>query len=324
MNDAYIKNLAFKYFEGNISPQEADALFAFIQESGENLSLFRNWENEWTLNTENNPQLNQNWEAFKNKNLTRENIHTSVPTRKNFRTYFSVAGIALLLLMMGIGTFYLTQNTEPEQFYTMEVPYGQKSKITLSDGSIVWLNAGTTFKYSNKFNKKNRKVQLVGEGYFEIAKSHKEFVVQTAGYDIVVKGTKFNVTSYPEDHCSSTSLFEGSVQLRKNNAVLQLEPGDHISLDFKSNIFTRTKHSSENARMWTENHLEYENIRLEDLLRRLSREYNQKIVLSNADFKDEVFSISIRNEEKITDVLEAITKTVPLKITINNDTIKLM
>ena len=90
----------------------------------------------------------------------------------------------------------------------------RKSKVVLSDGTVVWLNAGSTLKYSNKFNTANRKVELNGE---DILKSQRRreatFIVQTHGYDVVVKGTKFDVSAYADDPFISTTLLEGSVEL---------------------------------------------------------------------------------------------------------------
>lgn len=64
--------------------------------------------------------------------------------------------------------YYQIQNNEA--YFENEVPYGEKSKIILADGSTVWLNSGSTLKYSTNFNNKNRSVILDGEGYFEITK----------------------------------------------------------------------------------------------------------------------------------------------------------
>lgn len=71
----------------------------------------------------------------------------------------------------------------------------------LTDGTVVWLNAGSTLRYADNFNAKNRVVELEGEAYFEVEKQSDKtpFLVKTGCYDVVVKGTKFNVTSYPED-----------------------------------------------------------------------------------------------------------------------------
>ena len=116
---------------------------------------------------------------------------------------FSV--VAIILLICGISSlFFLWQSegrvsevVEEYREYVVEVPDGAKSKITFPDGSIVWLNAGSKVKYDSNFAKASRKVELTGEGYFEVSKNKElPFVVSTGKLSVKVLGTKFNLKSY--------------------------------------------------------------------------------------------------------------------------------
>lgn len=135
---------------------------------------------------------------------------------------FSV--VAIILLICGISSlFFLWQSegrvsevVEEYREYVVEVPDGAKSKITFPDGSIVWLNAGSKVKYDSNFAKASRKVELTGEGYFEVSKNKElPFVVSTGKLSVKVLGTKFNLKSYEEDSELKVTLKEGAGESRR-------------------------------------------------------------------------------------------------------------
>lgn len=319
-----IKEIAFKYFNGNMTTDEAALLFTHIEESEENKSIFKHWENEWFSTIEHSALLNETWDAFDNARESDENIRSLIPVGKMRNSYLMIAAsVALLIIGSVLGAIYWYGEGSAETFYTMETPYGQKSKITLADGSIVWLNSGSKLTYSDKFGKKHREVQLQGEGYFEVQKNKKEFIVKTARYSIAVKGTKFNVSAYSDDAYSSTTLLEGKVNLFRNQRIININPGETLRLNLSSNTFTRTNSGASNAKAWTNDRIQYDNIGFAELLKKLSRAYNQPIVLMNEGIKNQHFSISIRNKQSLQEVLAAIGKTVPINIKNENDTIKI-
>ena len=105
-----------------------------------------------------------------------------------------------LILFVAVGRREFQKLWEEYREYVVEVPDGAKSKITFPDGSIVWLNAGSKVKYDSNFAKASRKVELTGEGYFEVSKNKElPFVVSTGKLSVKVLGTKFNLKSYEED-----------------------------------------------------------------------------------------------------------------------------
>ena len=141
-----------------------------------------------------------------------------------------------------LGIWNIASLSTTEDYFVFEAPYGEKSKMTLADGTVVWLNAGSILKYSDKFNERNRKVILSGEAYFEVTKKEKaEFTVQTCGYDVVVKGTKFDVSAYPEDSVVTTALIEGVVEIHRGEQRMEMIPGEFVKLDMATGKITRTR-----------------------------------------------------------------------------------
>ncbi|NGM65759.1 FecR family protein [Sphingobacterium sp. SGR-19] len=112
---------------------------------------------------------------------------------------------------------------------TVQVPKGGKYSVTLSDGTTVWLNAQSTLVYPLVFDKRYRKVKLVGEGYFQVASvmdnnGRVPFEVLCEDQKILVTGTAFNVSAYPDDTHAVTTLVEGAVRIETENRSVHLKP----------------------------------------------------------------------------------------------------
>lgn len=100
------------------------------------------------------------------------------------------------------------------------VSYGKRSELTLSDGTKVWLNAGSRMAFPQNFNKTTRDVFIQGEAYFEVAHNSKQpFIVHINDMQVKVLGTRFNVSGYMEDNIITTTLLEGSVEIQKRNNI---------------------------------------------------------------------------------------------------------
>ena len=107
----------------------------------------------------------------------------------------------------------------PNVMNQLVIPYGNQSKLILSDNTVVWLNAGSRLVYPTFFSGKTREVLLFGEAFFEVSKNaDKPFIVKTSDIEIKVLGTQFNVSAYAEDKVIQTVLKEGSVAIHQNNA----------------------------------------------------------------------------------------------------------
>jgi transmembrane sensor len=150
---------------------------------------------------------------------------TKQPQVKKSNTFFLhkrklllAAGLVFAILISAY--FILTQSqhtnqVKEEQISSVITKYGNKTKVSLPDGSQVWLNAGSKLDYNNgSFNQTLREVKLSGEAYFDIAhKDGKPFIVRSGNMRIRVLGTKFNVKAYPEEQNIETSLIKGSVEI---------------------------------------------------------------------------------------------------------------
>lgn len=190
---------------------------------------------------------------------------------------------------------------------TIETPRGGQYQVLLPDGSHVWLNAASKLVYPVSFDKKgSRKVQLSGEGYFEIAKDPAHpFIVKTAMQEVRVLGTHFNISSYQEEPGIRTTLLEGSVQIEteKGRNVL-LKPGEQ-SLNHQQQIEVRPA-DLEAVMAWKNGDFVFKKESLAGLMRQISRWYDVEVTYMDERSKDVILSGYISRSRKISAVLERI------------------
>lgn len=306
-----IHQLAIRYFNGTITREEEHTLQQFLAGGEENCGLFREWEDEWTVSHIDNADTQNAWETLLGRiNAEKEKSKATV----NWRSVLFRA--AMLLIVVG-SVAYAVMARQKEQYYICKAPDGNKTEIILPDSTHVWLNAGSSLKYSSRFNDDNRNVSLEGEAYFEVTHhDNKKFTVKTDNYDVVVKGTKFDVASYQSDPVSMVSLVKGSVELAYEKGVIDMKPGERVVLDKNTGEFTKEKYTDD-SRAWIDNRTELDNISLIDLARVLSRQYDVKIHVQSARLANTHFAVSLRNKETIMDVLDALQMIEPMKITRN-------
>ncbi|NGM62133.1 FecR family protein [Sphingobacterium sp. SGG-5] len=316
-NKTDIRTLAIQYFEGQIAKQDEKVLFDYIDQSPHHNALFRQWEKEWKRTNKSSRDTDQAWAMLQNKIRTQEAIRPLLAKRKKSSWKKIAAVAAILTVLFGVSLLLWKYRSLPaEKYIVFEAPYGGKSKIILSDSTVVWLNAGSVLTYSDHFDVSDRRVKLDGEGYFEVTKQpeNKLFTVETRGYNVVVRGTKFNVSAYPDDSFITTTLIEGAVDLDYQNQLIRMTPGESTKLDWVTQKINTVKVDPGPSNAWVEDRLEFDNMTLEEIVKKLSRQYNVNIHLSSQKVKATRFRISLRNKETIDEVLFALKEVVPISI----------
>jgi ferric-dicitrate binding protein FerR (iron transport regulator) len=177
----------------------------------------------------------------------------------------------------------IINNIEPTKISQLVIPHGSSSKVVLNDGSVVWLNAGSSLVYPSVFSNKTREVVLFGEAFFSVAKNvNKPFIVQTSALEIQVLGTEFNISAYPEDNIIQTVLKEGSVAIRRKGASrnendIILIPNQLASFNKITKLSEVTNVNTEFYTSWTEGLLTFENRDLNRVIKSLERYYDINI-----------------------------------------------
>jgi len=229
-----------------------------------------------------------------------------------FRTFLKTAAIIVFVLSTSISSYLIfTNNIGNNKLANCEtvVPLGSQAKIILPDGTVAWLNSGSTLKYNNLYGKKNREVLLTGEGYFEVTKDKsKPFLVYTNNIEIKVLGTVFNVRSYLDDPTVEVNLLEGKVDVTTLNngssKKLSLIPNEKIIYTKNTGTMFSYKTDASKSAQWTIGKLCFVDASLEDIAKDLERRYDVKIKLETANVKNEIFSGSLNLNQPLNEILD--------------------
>lgn len=227
--------------------------------------------------------------------------------RRILKIYQKVAAF-LLIPIIGFGILYwVSQHNQSVSQYTETIaPRGQKSQIVLADGTRVWLNSDTKIKYPGNFSKKQRDVYLDGEAFFEVSKNpHQPFVVHTSGVNVKVLGTKFNVKAYADENQIETSLFEGKVNLLLNDPtsaqqlVKEVKPGQSFAYSKTDHQLVANKFPQDEINGWKKNQLIFKDDTFGNLVRKLERWYDVKVVYDEEKFNDRRLTVELYEGERL-------------------------
>ena len=209
-------------------------------------------------------------------------------------------------------------------FNTLSVPYAKRLHLVFSDGSSVFLNAGTTIKFPIKFLKgQPREVFLDGEAFFDIVKDEKHaFIVQANRLRTKVYGTKFNVNSYRNNDLDQIVLQAGSVGVKSNgeqtktSAEILLKPNEIAILD-KTDLLYKQKVDIKSHIAWVKGVFMFKNERFEDIFKKLERHYDVSIQINQPALNDSRYTGTF-DIETIAEVLKTFSKLKGFSYEIDN------
>ena len=186
-------------------------------------------------------------------------------------------------------------------------------KLTLPDGTAVWLNAESSLRYPLTFTGKERVVELQGEAYFEVKhNAQKPFIVQTPNQRLKVLGTVFNVSDYPNEEQTVTTLVQGKVSLSS-----PLSQGEQVLHPDKQAVLNQRGYQIADVDVraftaWKENEFRFKATPLPEVMRQLERWYDLDIDYAQVP-KDIRIHALIRRDKKLSSVLYALEQTTNIK-----------
>jgi transmembrane sensor len=228
--------------------------------------------------------------------------------------YAALLAIPLLMTSLVLGYLYFG-GTEEVKYAEITAATGSVIRYELPDGSVVWLNAGTTLRYPTVFKKNNRSVELKGEAYFEIqADQERPFYVNTRnGLSVYVYGTKFNVNAYENDDYIETVLEKGKVNvITPSRETIVLAPGEQLLYDKQSQKSVKNKVDVYGKIAWKDGKLVFRNTPLEEIFKRLERHFNVDIQYNNRCEKEYRYRATFR-DETLSQILDYLAKSAKMK-----------
>ncbi len=295
--------------------------------SSDEIIVFSEWMNESAKNRQDFNILSEFWsikpdtetlaaEISFNSNkfrfFTQESGSRHLKSRKRGRILLlSIAASFMLLIVSGIYLLLQRQISGTNYIYLSQ---NDISYITLPDSSKVVLNRNSRLSYSSDFIRKDRKVTLEGEAYFEVEKiNNKKFIVQVGNSQVEVLGTKFNINAREIDQRITTTLVEGSILFRNDNQQLLMRPNQQLTLHTQSglieNVITPDAYLDTE---WKERICRYKSISLSELADKLTKHYGIEIIVRN-NLKDIKISGTFLENQQIEEVLNIIQNSIAFK-----------
>ena len=278
------QNLLLKYISGKASQREKEEVAAWIDADAANLKEFMS--------------LRKSYDALVWQDA--DELKTGRDKLLSLRTFTMKAMRIAAIFVLAFGLSYIliqTLQKENVEMQTVYVPAGQRTQVTLADGTMVWVNGKSTLTFPSQFASRTRKVELDGEAYFEVQKDpEKQFIVSTAHQSAIkVLGTKFNVKAYRDSEEITTTLIEGKVHFEFNNTAqkpqyITMAPGQKLiyySQSGKTELYTT---SGEGELAWKDGIIVFKQTSLQDALEILADRYDVEFIVRRNVPDDDLFS----------------------------------
>ncbi len=193
--------------------------------------------------------------------------------------------------------------------YIIVVPKGGMYELELLDGTVVWLNSDSELRFSNTNIGTERRVQLKGEAYFDVAKDKsRPFIVETQNLAVQVLGTQFDVRAYSEDIYQNITLVEGKVQvlLTEDNTTepIILNPDQQVVYSVKNSQINKRTVNAYNYCGWKDGIFQFNNENMASILNKLSRWYDVAIENENTKLEQIHYTGEIKRFEQLNKILK--------------------
>jgi len=303
--------------------KEIISLYLEKHQSEEIRQRFFHWLKSSISSKEKEEALTRFWEELSvSADLSTEKAYHQVQQRLGFSKkqtskrlfYIRIAQVAAILLIPLLSfitaRWYvdnrLSSNMELVEHY---VPYGEIREIRLPDSSRVIMNSGSLLFYHKDLSGKIRDLYLSGEAKFTVWPDKKRpFVVRTNDMSVEALGTVFNISSYPDNPHTMTTLIEGKVgvdiALSENKFILS--PGEQIIYNKETGETLRKEARLDYVLAWEKGGMVFRSASLYSVVKELERRYGVTVYLNAAGLNDEKLTVKFLYDETPEEILDAL------------------
>ena len=316
-----IYSLIAKSFSGELTGEELAQLNAWKSSDKSNVSEYDDYLDIWEHS--NRLAMPSPIDLPASLNTTRKNAGIDNVQIRWVTMFVRVAAVLILaLLFSSIYNLFIApksgQKTEALTYQQVKASFGMQSRVELADGSVVYLNSGSTLRFPTSFNgMKTRKVELSGEGHFSVTKnSNQPFIVDIRKMQIRVVGTTFDVDAYPNNSDFTIALVEGSIKLQQNSGnevkeLLEMKPNQVATYQQTENSLSiKTENDINKYTAWTEGKIVFSNDPVNVVTRKLGNWYNVDIVTTDTKLNKYRFTGTFIDEplEQVLNILNLTSK----------------
>jgi len=314
------------FLSGNSNPSEIELLEQWKDLSGENKKIFEESVIAWNRCQKpiTKADIAQDKLAIEGRIITK--ISLQQKRDKVILRLLRMAAIFVGPIMLALGWYFGSSSVDniPKNltWNTVTAPRKHIAVCTLSDGTEVWLNAGSTLSYPVSPASGERRVKLNGEGYFKVAKDPQNpFLVMTQQVTVKVLGTTFDMKAYPGEERLITTLEEGSIEIftqKTGEAPLKIHPGEQAIYDNKEGGITIEKVDAVRFSAWRADKFLFKDADLKTIITELERLYDIKIHIQNPQLEKLRFRGMFSYDQDLLDAFETLKHSVKLKYTIKD------
>jgi len=215
-----------------------------------------------------------------------------------------------------------TNSTGELHYNTLTTSRGEQYQVLLPDSSLVWLNAASALKYPTSFaSLKERRIELSGEAYFQVAKDKKHpFIVYSRGQEVKALGTHFNINGYENEYSVQTTLLEGAIEVTAKsekdnfnqdrsaaNKIVVMKPGQQSQIR-EGRIYILNNVDLDDVVAWKQGYFIF-NENLRNIMNKVARWYNIEVVYKNEPDPKLAFQGKIARSRKLSDILGIMERT---------------
>ncbi len=278
--------LTGKYLANEATKEEIALLEKWVLAGEQNKKLFNQYRQAWILAQAGKPvvdvDIDNEWNKLENILFAEEEKNTgkflTLQPEKSFTHFLKIAAIVLIALTTSFFLYRIIAKPEVENVIAME----SVKSATLPDGTTVALNKNSVITYPGKFGRKNRKVLLKGEAFFQVKRNEeKPFIIEAENTEIEVLGTSFNVDARPDKQFVEVIVNTGRVALRtQKGKEIILVKGERGVFSKETGELIKETNKSRNYLAWKTRKLIFEDDPLADVVKDISEAYDVKIELS--------------------------------------------
>lgn len=222
--------------------------------------------------------------------LLLSDLAEELPTRHvRLSWLWKAAAVVAVAVLSSVATFMWMPAPEV-QMLSLSVPQGQRLDLTLADGTHVTLNSGTTLRYPTVFGSRERRVEIDGEGYFEVARNEQApFTVGTYRGEVTALGTTFDIDACEQECSFCAALIQGSVRVAVGDSEIVLAPGSKASLTAEGALAVSAITDYDEYR-WREGIISFSNQSIKNIMHKFEKHFGVAIELSDDSKFDQAYS----------------------------------
>lgn len=312
MSQGEIDKLILKVLNQNANQEEEDLLEEWKNKNQRNRHVFEAMKQVWQERSL-DPRmvhLEEQSQRIWEKAMTKERF-PQMYKNASFYLNAKIAAAIVFLFVIGAAVYWASYQkaTEivPIKMVQQTNPAGQKSKLFLPDGSVIWLNSESTLTYPEKFSDTLRLVTLEGEAYFEVSKdTERPFRVNTGSVGTTALGTSFNINA-PKEGKVTISLLTGKVKIEEDKAgdFIILEPGTGFQFNYNNGQHTVFPIKHDNVLAWKMGILVFDGDSFEQVAKKIHAWYGVEVQIKGTPPRDWKLTGKFENEN-LSNVIETI------------------